>query len=252
MSDEIRYIVLGQAAQVGEWRRERGLPRRRVIDAVRQPRLLVGLAGPLALVFLPSWGLIEWRTAMHVLAQIQPLRDRGDITTEGPTVICPNCHQTLVEVDNPVRREFRHRRGTECVPVDVPIPAPEANAEVRLIGRVATSIGTDPYSGRRYVGIWANGDDLTPDQADQLADDLRAKASTIRGRSSWERRGWFADQDPDDPDHMPSAPWRPYLQCGGVCPPLRMWFQTKGDCERFIRDEVIGKPWLDSDERSGR
>lgn len=29
---------------------------------------------------------------------------------------CPHCHQTLVEVDNPIRREVRHRRGTECVP----------------------------------------------------------------------------------------------------------------------------------------
>lgn len=86
MSDEIRYIVLGQAAQVGEWRRERGLPCRRVIDAVRQPRLLVGLAGPLQIVFLPSWALVEWRTAMHVLAQIEPLRQRGEITTGGMTM----------------------------------------------------------------------------------------------------------------------------------------------------------------------
>jgi hypothetical protein len=82
MVEQTRYIVLGQASQVGDWRRQRQLPRRRVIDAIRQPRLLVGLAGPLEVVFLPSWGLVEWRTAMHVLAQIQPLRDRGEITTE--------------------------------------------------------------------------------------------------------------------------------------------------------------------------
>lgn len=31
----------------------------------------------------------------------------------GPST-CPHCGSELVEVDNPMRREFRHRRGMEC------------------------------------------------------------------------------------------------------------------------------------------
>lgn len=30
--------------------------------------------------------------------------------------VCPTCHTELVEVDNPIRREVRHRRGVVCPP----------------------------------------------------------------------------------------------------------------------------------------
>lgn len=46
--------------------------------------------------------------------------------------ICPRCKAPLVEVDNPMRRELRHRRGTTCR--DVPVEAlaveflPQSNA----------------------------------------------------------------------------------------------------------------------------
>lgn len=35
-------------------------------------------------------------------------------------MICPRCKEPLVEVDNPMRPEFRHKRGTTCrgVPAD--------------------------------------------------------------------------------------------------------------------------------------
>lgn len=36
-------------------------------------------------------------------------------------MICPRCRQELVEVDNPMRREVRHRRGVKCKPLP-PIP----------------------------------------------------------------------------------------------------------------------------------
>ena len=61
-----------------------------------------------------------------------------------------------------------------------------------------------------------------------------------------DRLGWFADiSDPDDEDHIPTAPWRAYLQVGYGCLPLRVWFTSKADCERFIRDEVVGKDLLE-------
>lgn len=62
-----------------------------------------------------------------------------------------------------------------------------------------------------------------------------------------DRTGWIADPGhTDDEDYLPSAPWRPYLICdGSVIVPLRMWFTTKAECERFIRDEVLGKPLID-------
>lgn len=31
-------------------------------------------------------------------------------------MICPTCGQELVEVDNPMRREVRHKRGVKCEP----------------------------------------------------------------------------------------------------------------------------------------
>lgn len=60
-----------------------------------------------------------------------------------------------------------------------------------------------------------------------------------------ERRGWFADPgDTDEDDYDERNPWRPYLQIGAGCVPLRLWFASKEECERFIRDEVLGKPMI--------
>ena len=42
---------------------------------------------------------------------------------------------------------------------------------------------------------------------------------------------WFADVG-DDVDER--WPWQPFLQNGGCCLPLPVWFATEGDCEQFI------------------
>lgn len=58
-------------------------------------------------------------------------------------------------------------------------------------------------------------------------------------------RGWFADPgDTDEDGYDPTHPWRPYLQIDGACIQLSIWFATKDECERFIREEVLGKPLL--------
>lgn len=53
--------------------------------------------------------------------------------------------------------------------------------------------------------------------------------------------GWFADVDRDTPD---GPQWRPYLQQGGVCVPLEVWFAAEEDCVQFIRDKVLGRVLL--------
>lgn len=41
---------------------------------------------------------------------------------------CPRCGQELVEVDNPFRREVRHRRGVVCID-RVPPKTPKTHPE---------------------------------------------------------------------------------------------------------------------------
>lgn len=38
---------------------------------------------------------------------------------------CPECGADLVQVDNPMRKEFRHKRGTECIPAHPAIQVEE-------------------------------------------------------------------------------------------------------------------------------
>lgn len=65
-----------------------------------------------------------------------------------------------------------------------------------------------------------------------------------------ERSGWFADpSDPEDRDER--WPWQAFIQTAGGCYPLPLWFETKEACERFIRDDVLGRGMLDDARRSG-
>lgn len=82
MTEQIRYIVLGQARQVEDWRLERQLPRRSVIVAATNPRVLYGIAGPLTVVCLPTWWHVDRNTRAAVENRINVLRARGEITTE--------------------------------------------------------------------------------------------------------------------------------------------------------------------------
>lgn len=55
--------------------------------------------------------------------------------------------------------------------------------------------------------------------------------------------GWFADIDLDM-DIPGFNRWVAVLQVPGCCFPLPVWFRTKEECERFIREEVVGQPML--------
>jgi hypothetical protein len=59
------------------------------------------------------------------------------------------------------------------------------------------------------------------------------------------RQGWFSDIDPDTAIDD-TFRWQACLQLEGWCPTIDVWFDTKEDCDTFIRDEVVGKPALDS------
>lgn len=50
--------------------------------------------------------------------------------------------------------------------------------------------------------------------------------------------GWFSDLDSDDTDM-----WQPVLYLGGWGPSLPVQFDTKEECDRFIQEQIIGKPW---------
>ena len=58
--------------------------------------------------------------------------------------------------------------------------------------------------------------------------------------------GWFADtRDEDDPECFPGYEWSPFLQTSGLCAPLRgLGFQSKKECEDWIKTNVIGKGML--------
>ncbi len=76
---------------------------------------------------------------------------------------CPHCHKPLVEVDNPIRREVRHRRGekSQC-------PGPTAPVVVRgVLGWGNRKGGYEAYGPG---GRWANG--TTPEHGDLLGDAL--------------------------------------------------------------------------------
>ena len=52
-----------------------------------------------------------------------------------------------------------------------------------------------------------------------------------------QKDGWFSDID------EANGKWQPCLQLGGFCPSMPIWFRTKGECDEFIRDDIIGKGW---------
>lgn len=57
------------------------------------------------------------------------------------------------------------------------------------------------------------------------------------------REGWFADVgDADDP-----YGWQPCLQSDGYCVGIEMWFQSKSECESFIRGHILGRGMYDED-----
>jgi len=60
------------------------------------------------------------------------------------------------------------------------------------------------------------------------------------------RKMWFADIDEDAP---PGSPWRPYLQLDGCVAVVENWFDTKEDCEWFIRENLLGTGWMDGPRR---
>ena len=58
------------------------------------------------------------------------------------------------------------------------------------------------------------------------------------------KTGWFADiANVDDPLLKSDGyRWQPCLQLeGGHCPAFDVWFATKEECERFIKDEILGQ-----------
>lgn len=61
-------------------------------------------------------------------------------------------------------------------------------------------------------------------------------------------RGWFADigDEGEAPDRFP---WQPNVQVNGLILPLTVWFETREQCEEFIRCELVGLGWLDGPHR---
>lgn len=60
--------------------------------------------------------------------------------------------------------------------------------------------------------------------------------------SDSQRVGWFADADNwregDHGERMDG--WQPCLETGtGFIPTFDVWFKTREECERFIRDEIL-------------
>jgi hypothetical protein len=54
-------------------------------------------------------------------------------------------------------------------------------------------------------------------------------------------RGWFAE-----PTHeTPAYPWQPTLQTDGLCLSLTVWFETKDECEAWIRANVLDAEMLE-------
>ncbi|MEV1245119.1 hypothetical protein [Nonomuraea sp. NPDC049750] len=50
--------------------------------------------------------------------------------------------------------------------------------------------------------------------------------------------GWFAEFDREA---TAEYAWRPVLQTdGGLAPDFDIWFATKEECEKWIRENVIG------------
>lgn len=57
-----------------------------------------------------------------------------------------------------------------------------------------------------------------------------------------EKKGWFADVDPDAGTRFI---WQPCLQLEGACSALDIWFENEEDCLEFIRTEILPLGMLD-------
>ena len=52
------------------------------------------------------------------------------------------------------------------------------------------------------------------------------------------RTGWFADTSDKSPN---GYPWQPCLQLDLHCVSFDTWFATRYECEKWIKDEILGK-----------
>lgn len=76
---------------------------------------------------------------------------------------CPVCGGDLVEVDNPLRKEFRHRRGQQCigalsttpavVPWEVSVEVP-MSAWASMVSAMRLQPNFHVYKDRKSAGNW--------------------------------------------------------------------------------------------------
>jgi hypothetical protein len=111
---------------------------------------------------------------------------------------CPYCGKTLIEVDNPMRPEFRHRRGEEdfCPgpaqsPVEpAPTPTPTAITEPGTAADLAgVAAGLDVWEqvGKGYSEWYLKDDTLGNAQLWSLRQAIRAELLEELGGSPDER-----------------------------------------------------------------
>lgn len=79
----------------------------------------------------------------------------------------------------------------------------------------------------------------------------RAKHSlaprSVQRHEPAEKHGWFSDTEAEDaPGYSPAYPWTPCLQLDGWCPTIGVWFATKEECDRFIKDNLLGQRLYDA------
>lgn len=65
---------------------------------------------------------------------------------------CPDCGGELVEVDNPMRREVRHRRGVTCTPLTPEQREARDERERRLIAMLGDYIIVQTRQEREGTG----------------------------------------------------------------------------------------------------
>lgn len=62
------------------------------------------------------------------------------------------------------------------------------------------------------------------------------------------KTGWFADIDSDDA--TPPYIWQPCVQVtGGLCTSLQIWFASKEECLKFIREDILTTSHLLDEEK---
>lgn len=145
---------------------------------------------------------------------------------------CRYCHRPLVEVDNPLRQEFRHRRGEERT-----CPGPPLHPEEGDLGAPP-----DPVPGwdARLEGADAVIARTDPDRNDELADpflDIAQAQAMIREPE-------FSTPPPLPPpsDHDPAA-HRGTPRTPAGTPPERPGGAHPGD-ERIVRTAIDGDGYV--------